>query len=126
MSSEDLIRHAKALAEFPAPLRELIEAELRAGNEITAIGSGQPAPMCGARVRLARPVTTRPRANSEGMKFFERCGSSHSGEFCDAERTFFVLEPPKEYTPPDMDAIREGLNARERAANADRSASGMW
>ncbi len=126
MDNDGLSRHANAIAKFPPPLRELLEAELRAGNEITEIGAGQPAAMCGLRARLARPVTTRPRADSGEVTFFERYGSSHSGEFCDLERHFFVLEPPKESVMLDMDAIREELNARERAANADRFRSGAW
>lgn len=126
MSDDPAARFAKEFAVFPAGLRSLLEEEVRAGNEIVEIGSGDPSPFRGSTARLARPVTTRPRSGADGIGFIERCGSSHSGEFFDPERLFFVLEPPKEYVPPDMDAIREERNARERAANADRFASGGW
>ncbi len=103
---------------FPATLRELIEAELMAGNTIIEQASTSPAPASGAYVMLANPVTTRPRKTTEGVTFYERNSSSYSGEFTDAERYFFVLEPPLPYQAPDMDAIRAEVDARERAANA--------
>jgi hypothetical protein len=44
------------IAEFPAPLRALVEAELQAGNTIVAIEHGFPAAPCGASVKLANAV----------------------------------------------------------------------
>lgn len=97
-----------ALAAFPPVLRALVETELTAGNEVVEIGNGFPAPPVGARVLLARKITTRPRESGDDLVFYERNGSLYSGEFTDAQRFFFVLEPPAPPPPePDMDAIRE-------------------
>ena len=105
---------AKDIAQFPAVLRALIEAELAAGNEIAEMPSGFPAPPVGACVKLAKAVISRPRATAGDLHFFDRNGSSYSGEFTDTKRFFFVLEPPHPPEPePDMDAIRAALRARE-------------
>lgn len=84
----------RVLASFPRALRGLIAAELAAGNAITELGHGLPAPPVGAFCRLARRVGTCPRASSEELDFFERNSLGYSGEFTDARRFFFVLEPP--------------------------------
>ncbi len=98
----------KELARFPAVLRALVEAELAAGNSILEIGSGHPAPPVGACLKLAKKVSTRARASGNGLSFYERNTSSYSGEFTDATRFYFVLEPPNPPPPdPDMDAIRK-------------------
>ncbi|MCL4205573.1 MAG: hypothetical protein KJ000_24090 [Pirellulaceae bacterium] len=111
--------HAKAIADFPQVLRNLIEAELAAGNRIIELGSGFPAPPVGACLKLAQRVSTRPRASSGELQFFERNRSDYSGEFTDAKRYFFVLEPPlPPPTEPDMDAIRAEREARQHAADA--------
>ncbi len=95
------------LTRFPPALRALVDAELAVGNRIVEIGHGFPAPPVGAYVRLAAKVSSRPRASSEGINFYERNGSQHSGEYADNRRFFFVLEPPDPEPPePDMDAIR--------------------
>jgi hypothetical protein len=103
---------SKEVAEFPAALRQLLEAELAAGNAITEVGHGFPAVPCGAYIILARPVTTRPREDGAGLSFYDRNGSTYSGEFTDEKRHFFVLEPPHPPEPePDIDAIRAARNA---------------
>ncbi len=94
------------LAKFPEVLRRLVDAELAAGNQIAEVGHSFPAPPVGAYVRLAKKVTTRLRASDETIQFYERHGSAYSGEFTDAQRFYFVLEPPEVY---DMDAIRSSL-----------------
>jgi hypothetical protein len=67
-------------------------------------------------VRLAKKVTTRPRDSGNGLDFYERNSSSYSGEFTDARRFFFVLEPPNPPPPePDMDAIRKSLEPKPDA-----------
>lgn len=110
----------RAIAEFPPALQALIHAELAAGNSIVEIGSGFPAPPAGACLKLAKKVATRPRAADDRIDFYERNISSHNGEFTDTKRFFFVLEPPDEPEPyPDMDAIRAGIEARQRAADAE-------
>lgn len=105
------------VAGFPPALRALLDAELAAGNRIVEIASCFPAPPTGAYVMLANPVTTRPRASDETIHFYERNSSSYSGEFTDAKRFHFILEPPQPAAPePDMDAIRAEREARYAAA----------
>ena len=104
---------------FPATLRALVEAELDAGNAIVEFGVGHPASSAGAKVMLANPVSTRARQTGAGITFLQRQGSSHSGEFTDAARDFFVLEAPLPYVAPDMDAIRADMDARQRRADAE-------
>lgn len=100
------------LAEFPVVLRELVEAELAAGNSIVEMASCFPAPPAGAYVKLARFITTRPRVKTEQIDFYDRNTSICSGEWTDAKRFYFVIEPPRPPEPePDMDAIRNARNA---------------
>ena len=104
------------LAEFPAPLRELVEAELRAGNSIVAIENGFPAAPCGASVKLAKAVSDERRKSHGEVDFYARNNSSYSGEFTTEQRHFFVLEPPlPPEPPPDMDAIRRSLEPKPDA-----------
>jgi|GEM_PF-768912 hypothetical protein len=98
----------KALAQCPPALRALVEAEVAAGNSIVEIGHSFPAPPAGAYFKLANKVTTRPRASVDGLIFYERNSSIYSGEFTDAKRFYFIIEPPNPPPPePDMDAIRK-------------------
>jgi hypothetical protein len=101
------------IAEFPAPLRALVEAELEAGNTIVAIENGFPAAPCGASVKLAQAVQDERRRSNGGVEFYARNNSSYAGEFTTSERHFFVLEPPLPPEPePDMDAIRKALEPK--------------
>jgi hypothetical protein len=50
--------YRQQLAEFPAPLRALVEAEIRAGNSIVAIENGFP------QRRAARPSSWRKRSRT--------------------------------------------------------------
>lgn len=96
------------IAEFPAPLRKLVEAEIKAGNSIVAIEHGFPAAPCGASVKLAKAVQEERRRSVGEVTFYARNNSSYAGEFTTAQRHFFVLEPPLPPEPePDMDAIRK-------------------
>jgi hypothetical protein len=114
---------SRQLAEFPPILQELVRAELAAGNCIEELGGGFPAPPVGACVRLAARVTTRPRENAGELHFYERNSSSYSGEFTDARRFYFVLEPPLPPEPaPDMDAIRAAREQRQKEADIARMA----
>lgn len=109
------------LAAFPDVLRALIADELAAGNAIVDVGGGFPAPPVGACVKLAKAVTTHPRESRDGLDFYDRNSSLYAGEFTDAKRFYFVLEPPRPPEPePDMDAIRDAIQARQRAADAAR------
>ncbi len=100
----------KELGAFPPVLRQFVEDELAAGNSIVEFGHSFPAPPAGAYCKLAHKVTTRPRASSDGLSFYERNSSIYSGEFTDAKRFYFLIEPPNPPPPePDMDAIRKAL-----------------
>jgi hypothetical protein len=95
------------LDAFPAVLRKLIEDELAAGNAIVEVGSSFPAPPAGAYVKLKQPITTRSREKTPSLHYYDRNSSLYSGEWTDAKRFFFVLEPPRPPPPePDMNAIR--------------------
>ena len=106
--------YMKDFEAFPRVLRKLLDAELKAGNQITEIGHGFPAPPAGAYIKLAKPLSTRPRASGGGINFYDRNMPRYSGEITDAQRFFFLLEPPH---PPDpeqnTDAIRAAHQARE-------------
>jgi hypothetical protein len=98
----------KELAKFPPVLHALLEAELAAGNSIVEVGHSFPAPPAGVYFKLANQVSTRPRASSESLDFYARNNSRYSGEFTDAKRFYFILEPPYPPPPePDMDTIRK-------------------
>lgn len=112
---------AKELAAFPAALVQLVNDELEAGNSIVEFAHAFPAPRDGVCVKLEKPVSSRARESSAGVNFREWNSLSHAGEFTDAHRRYFVLEPPH---PPsvekNMNSIRAELDARERASRADR------
>lgn len=95
------------------PLRQLLEAELAAGNSIIDVGHSHPAAPVGVYFKLANPVSTHPRVrNKDGeIRFYERNSSLYSGEFTDAIGYCYILEAPLPPPPyPDMDAIREAAN----------------
>ncbi|MBL8980678.1 MAG: hypothetical protein JNL26_00745 [Gemmatimonadetes bacterium] len=119
--------HQDALARFPDVLRELVEAELHAGNAVLEVTPGLPATPIGACAKLARRVSTRPRESGKGLRFRERTGSSHAGEFTDADAHFFVLEAP-EPAPAEksMDEIRAELAERERRSDEERFREMFW
>lgn len=107
------LEQQKELAKFPPALRVLIESELAVGNAIAEVGHSFPAPPAGAYFKLANKVTTRPRSSSDDIRFYERNSSIYSGEFTDAKRFYFVLEPPNPPPPePDMNAIRNAQNPK--------------
>ncbi len=105
--------YSQQLAEFPAPLRALVEAEIQAGNSIAAIENGFPAAPCGASIKLANAVQDERRRSVGEVRFYARNNSSYAGEFTTEQRHFFVLEPPLPPEPaPDMDAIRKALEPK--------------
>lgn len=108
------------LAKFPVALRTLIETELASGNAIFEVGHSFPAPPAGAYIKLTNKVSTRARDDGDGVSFYDRNNSSYSGEFTDAKRFYFVLEPPN--PPPvelDMDAIRKSLEPKANLLESD-------
>jgi hypothetical protein len=117
--------HAKEIQRMSAALRALVEAELQAGNEIIEIGHSFPAAPVGCYVMLAKPVSSRPRASSAGISFYDRKHPNYSGEFADDQRHFSVLEPP--HPPePDMDAIRAQDTAVARFMRSMEIDYGKW
>ena len=119
----------REFAQFPEVLRALVEAELAAGNTILEFRHGHPAPPVGASIMLANKVSTRARESGDGLDFYERNSSIYSGEFTDAKRFFFVLEPPNPPPPePDMDAIRKAHEPRPTMLDhvAQRSAGTIF
>ena len=107
---------AREFTTFPAELRKLVEAELKAGNTIVAIEHGFPAAPCGASIRLAQAVQDARRKSVGGVKFYARNSSDYAGEFTTELRHFFVLEPPLPPEPyPDMDAIRKAAEGKPDA-----------
>ena len=110
------------LAAFPPALRELIAAELAAGNVLEEFGAGFPAPAVGAYVKLAQPVTTRPHVSSGALAYRARCTSLHSGEWTDSQRIHFVLEPP--LPPESVPSPEASLAARDAAPPSNSRAAG--
>jgi hypothetical protein len=123
-SVNDSHDYQSTLDALPPSLRALLDAELAAGNAVAEVGHGHPAPPVGAYVLLQRRVSTRARASADGLDFYERNNSHHSGEFTEGKRFFFILEPPHPpEAEPDMDAIRDGIEARQRDADRQRQAA---
>lgn len=115
------------LGRFPASLHALVEAELAAGNSVVEVSTGHPATPVGACIKLTLKVSTRPRASGDGLRFRERNGSSHSGEFTDTDAHYFVLEAPDPPAPEkSMDEIRAELAERERRSDEQRFRELYW
>ena len=115
---KEFLKEANAM---PAPLRDLLETELAAENQIVEVGHSFPAPPNGAYFRLARAVVTRRHESGEGLEFYERDTPYYPGEFTDTRRFFFILEPPHPQPPePYMDAIRSTHRQTPSVSNATR------
>lgn len=93
---------------FPAPLRALLAAELAAGNAIAELGHGHPAAPVGAWLRMERRIATPA---PQGVDYARRNSATCGGEYGDAQRHFFLLDPPwpDAGAYPDMDAIRAAM-----------------
>jgi hypothetical protein len=107
------------LVKFPLALRMLVDAELAAGNSIMEVGFTFPAPPAGAYIMLANKVSTRSRDSGDGLHFYERNSSSYSGEFTDAKRFYYVIEPPNPPSPePDLEAVRKSSGSDRNTESA--------
>ncbi len=112
-------------AKFPAVLRELVEAEVAAGNAVIEFGHGFPAPPVGAYIKLAGPLRTRPRASTPEIAFYERNMPSYNGELHDERRHYFVLEAPVPEPPePERPAPRAAAPSFHREAAPRPAAPG--
>ncbi len=96
----------RVLLAFPPALRQLVEAELAAGNGIQHAGGGFPAPPAGAQVMLTEALRADPPL-LDGLVVRERNSSLNHLEITDGQGFYWVLTPPlPPPEPPDMDAIR--------------------
>jgi hypothetical protein len=110
--------YEQEFAGFPAVLQALVLAELSAGNTIKRMSHGHPAAPCGACICLSKPISSQPREKTLDLDFYDRNNSLYAGEFTDATRHFFVLEPPRpSEPPPDMNAIRAQMYRSYAEAN---------
>src|SRR5262249_1785077 len=106
---------------FPTRLKQLLEEELDAGNEVAEFGHGFPAPPAGAYIKLTKPLLSRPRESGGGIDFYDRNMPGYSGEITDSKRFFFLLQPPHPPEPEtDMDAIRDAIRAKQAAATEEK------
>ncbi|MBK9386255.1 MAG: hypothetical protein IPN34_15690 [Planctomycetes bacterium] len=110
-------------AKFPAALRELVEAEVAAGNAVIEFGHGFPAPPVGAYIKLAGPLRSRPRTSTPEIAFYERNTSSYSGELHDERRHYFVLEAPLPEPPEKESSAPRAATPRFHSEAAPRPAA---
>ncbi|HEY1755142.1 MAG TPA: hypothetical protein VGG72_07070 [Bryobacteraceae bacterium] len=97
---------------FPPVLRALLDAELAVGNQIVRHARDIPTPPVGAFLQLALPVTTRPHASGDGLRFRDFSKFGFPGSFTDADGVFYLLEPFAPELEVDMDAIRDAHSAQ--------------
>src|SRR5271157_2414874 len=107
---------------MPTKLRELLEVEIEAGNTIVEVGHNFPAPPAGAYFKLSKPVSTRPRESGDGIEFYDRANPYYSGEYSDAKRFYFILEPPHQNSTEEE--IR-GKNSSERSFREETKRSAV-
>ncbi|MBL9190209.1 MAG: hypothetical protein JNK23_22195 [Opitutaceae bacterium] len=88
-------KYQQEIYPFPEAPRTHVDAPLKAGNANVAVGRGFPASPAGAYVQLEQSVSTRPLKTADGVNFYDRNPATCSGEFTDAQRCYFVLEPAR-------------------------------
>jgi len=86
-------------ARLPTPLHALLTAELAAGNRITGLDHGFPAPPVGCCLMLEQVVTTMAH-DTPGLIYREWPNWMGYRGFTDPAGLYFILEPPME-PPPD-------------------------
>ncbi len=107
------------IADFPAALRALIEAELAAGNEVAEVFHGHPVPPVGVGIRLVRPFSVPLSSVAAGVQPCRFPAWDGSCGYSDEPKHNFVLGPPgAPMDPPPMDEIRDDANQPARAATA--------
>lgn len=123
----DAAKIAAALERLPAELRELVRAEVAAGNAIVgvvSVSADVPQSVC---VQLAARVTTRPRASTGAVRFIEQHSERCGGAFADHWHMQVVVEPPRSASiEADMEGIRAALRERERASDEERMRELYW
>jgi len=88
MTEDDRARFQHILKDFNLALRQMVEAELSAGNSIVYAVDGHPAPPAGGMIKLALDLITRPIGTKDGMHACVRDCSTHHTELKE-ERRFF-------------------------------------
>lgn len=115
------------IAQLSVELRELVLAELAAGNSVVDVSGVPGEHATSLRVHLAKRVTTRPRANSRAILYIGRERVRQPSEFRSRDGMHSVLEPPiSPEQEADMDAIRAELREAERMADEQRVRETFW
>lgn len=110
MTSADGLEQDEDFRRMPGALRDLLRAELMAGNQVVRVFHGHPAPPVGACFLLAKSLITRPPLTVDGLEYRARNSSLCSGEISDGERRYFLVEPP---LPPAAGPVTHAAWARE-------------
>ncbi len=107
------------IAQLPAGLRTVVEAELAAGNEVAEVLCGHPVPPMGVGIRLVRPLSAALESAAEGVRPCQLPAWDGSCGYSDESKQNFVLGPPG--TPvaelPSMDEIRDAANRSAQPAD---------
>jgi hypothetical protein len=95
------------IAEFPAALRAVLEAELAAGNEVAEVLHGHPVPPVGVGIRLVRPLSVPLPSDTPEVRPCRFPAWDGSSGYSDEPKHNFVLGPPEAPSdPPPMDEVR--------------------
>ena len=115
------------IAQLPVELRELVLAELAAGNSIAEVSGASGEHATSLCVHLAKRVTTRPRVSTRAILYIGRERVRQASEFRSRDGGYSVMEPPiAPAQEADMDAIRAELREAERMADEQRVRETFW
>ena len=115
------------IAQLPVELRELVLAELAAGNSIAEVSGASGEHATRLCVRLAKRVTTRPRVSTRAILYIGRERVRQASEFRSRDGGHSVVEPSiSPSQEADMDAIRAELREAERVSDEQRVRETFW
>lgn len=115
-------RHLQAdAALLPTVLRDLLAAELAAGNEVAEVFYGFPVAPVGVGIRFVRPLSVPVPANTAGITPCRFPNWDGSSGYSDAPGHSFLLGPP--VVPPDPPPMDEIRATADRPCNPSVSAS---
>lgn len=107
------------IAELPAPLRAVVEAELAAGNEVAEVIHGHPVPPVGVGVRLVRALSVALPSAAAAVRPCQFPAWDGSSGYSDEPKHNFVLGPPAAPSDPvPMDEIRGAGNQPRQPVTA--------
>ena len=109
------------IADLPAALRAVVEAELAAGNEIAEAINGYPVPPAGVGIRLVRPLSVSLTSATAGVPPCRFPAWDRSCGYSDEPRYSFVLGPPPD--PPEVGEVRDAADRPHRPVVAAASGS---